>query len=407
VLPVSRHWKSVAEEPALWTDFELPGKCREEINFVKFFQGSLSLKLQKLSLGRLNFQLNNKHIKILLDLQLSSLSIGSIDLSNVSAEIFAKLVNNCKECNIEGNNEMDQKLRSLFEQMETGTKLKSLTLFWSESDELDLNFIDSSTLINALSKLETLWLGSVKLGAGFNQACSVKMKSLYLWECDPFSDMDMLDAVLDNLTSLKFYGTYLDATQVRHLVNAFDQSCRLKIKLLDLSGIDLRKVPAKLLARVLVKIENVILLFTEIEVTQLEEIFHAILDEDTTVIRFLDLDGIQILDEVDPNLFARAVNKLESFSFVGNTALTQNQIKEVFKVMSKETNLRLFGEEHSYFSSITIERIPHIQTIDPEILAEALYKLEEVNLDFDSKLTPAQYKAIFRKLCNSVKHKLV
>ena len=42
VILVSKHWKSVAEEPALWKDFGLPNKCRRsEINLEDFFEKSI------------------------------------------------------------------------------------------------------------------------------------------------------------------------------------------------------------------------------------------------------------------------------------------------------------------------------------------------------------------------------
>ena len=66
VILVSKHWKSVAEEPVLWKDFDLPIKCRKsEINFEKFFKKSISSKLQILSLHNFFFQLNDHHLQSL------------------------------------------------------------------------------------------------------------------------------------------------------------------------------------------------------------------------------------------------------------------------------------------------------------------------------------------------------
>ena len=99
---VSKQWKSVADAPALWAGFQLPEKCKEnEIDFFQFFKGSLSSKLQHLGLNHFNFQLNDDHFKNFMNLHLNSITIGpTINLSLVSGENLAKLVNNCRECEI-------------------------------------------------------------------------------------------------------------------------------------------------------------------------------------------------------------------------------------------------------------------------------------------------------------------
>ena len=141
---VCKYWQSVAEEPALWKEFELPLKCKKSENkFFKFFRKSISSRLQILSLYGFAFQLNDSHIQNLLNLELKSIIIGNIDLFNVFDDSLAQLVNNCKECDIReyeaklkttnGNNINVlglNKLNAIFIQMENGTKLKSLSLSW-------------------------------------------------------------------------------------------------------------------------------------------------------------------------------------------------------------------------------------------------------------------------------------
>ena len=98
---VCKYWQSVAEEPALWKEFELPLKCKKSENkFFKFFRKSISSKLQILSLYGFAFQLNDSHIKNLLNLDLNCLTIGNIDLFNISDEYLAVVVNNSKRCEI-------------------------------------------------------------------------------------------------------------------------------------------------------------------------------------------------------------------------------------------------------------------------------------------------------------------
>jgi hypothetical protein len=169
---VCKNWQNVADEPALWKEFDLPLKCRKSGNkFFRFFQKSISSKLQILSLHNFSFQLNDSHIQDLLNLDLKSITIGSIDLFNVYDDSFAQLVNNCKECKIKEyepklktTNGINinvlglNKLNAIFRKMESGTKLKSLPLSCCAGSDktLDLSFIPSSTLANAFNKLECL-----------------------------------------------------------------------------------------------------------------------------------------------------------------------------------------------------------------------------------------------------------
>ena len=327
--------------------------------------------------------------------------------------MFAEVVNNCKEVFIDGHTSLDpnesideyvskDKVKAVFEKMDTvGTKLKSLNLNWLETEcDLDLSsLVSTSTLMNALGKLESLSLSCVRLGTNFKtEGWKSKLKSLEFWECDSFDIDNLLHAALDSLTSLVFSRTYLNQTQVINMVKALDKSCKLKT--FDLAGMDLRNVQPKLLARVLVKIDAVILCGAQIGAGQLEEILLAI-NNGSQTIRILDLEEIDCLNKMDPHILATAVNKLECFSFGGAVRLTQIQTQEIFKVMSVKTNIKFFGVEHPNFYDITVESIAHIHTVDPETLAKALDNLDQVKLSFE-KLNPTQYRAILQRLCKKI-----
>ena len=87
VILVSKCWKSVADERALWKDLYFPFKCRRSvIKFMEFFQKSISSKLQNLWLDNFSFQLNDDHFINLLSLDLNCITIGNIDLFNISDE---------------------------------------------------------------------------------------------------------------------------------------------------------------------------------------------------------------------------------------------------------------------------------------------------------------------------------
>eukprot|EP00092_Neocalanus_flemingeri_P087057 GFUD01109795.1.p1 GENE.GFUD01109795.1~~GFUD01109795.1.p1 ORF type:complete len:558 (+),score=116.80 GFUD01109795.1:48-1721(+) len=402
VILVSKQWNAVASKPALWKEFDLPAKCCEKDNYVKFFEGSLSSNLQNLALtDNFDFQFDDLHFESLLHLELSFLEVGNIDLSNVSDEYVAKLVNNCKECVIEqwsandSDNSLDQKkIESIFSQMGSKTRLESFELSSYSSthgNKFDLSFVPSNILATAFNNLESLKLQSVNLETSQWKAIfdtmSVhsKVKHLCLEFFDPETvDMNMFDSVLSNLIGLSFCGTILKYEQLRHLLESLDKSCNLKT--IRLEG-DLTKISTKLLTRVLS--------YSEIRADQLTEIFQLIIKGASNIKCLTLIEVEEGVKDVDPIVLATAVNKLESFSFSGASDLSEDQTVEMFKEMSKGTNLKYLAE---HGEGLAVNRMEHIGAVDPETLARAVHNLEAVWLDFeDSNLTSPQYSAILKR----------
>jgi len=410
VLLVSRTWKSAAEAPGLWTGFGLPKKSRlNPQNLSEFLKTSLSSKLKHLTLaeyGRdsFKFHLADEHFRQFLKLDLSSISIKKIELTDISDELLGHLVNNCKECDIKEYcikpwmMRLDekvyklgiQKLSAIFKQMQYNTKLKSFKLsspVLYEKDrkdadpKIDLSSIPAKLLARSFSKLEILSLEDVEL---------------YQEQLDAMFEVGFV-----NLTSLSLGNIdFLDGNDVKNLLLSLDKSSRLES--LKLSKVYLSEVESLLLSRVINKMVSVVLEEVEIDANQIEEIFHVILSGDS-VMKNLSLIYVKNLVDVSPVVFARAVNRLESVTFDRNM-MSDDQTKEMFKVMSQETSLKALS-----FSSHDFDYSDYVEEVDPEVLALALNNLETLRMDlgydkFGSNLTTEQLFAFFKQL--SLKSKL-
>ena len=160
----------------------------------------------------------------------------------------------------------------------------------------------------------------------------------------------------------------MGAAQTRQLLDLLDRSCQLNY--LNLSEVDVINVPSTALARAIIKVETVVFEELKIKCNQIEEIFTASL---TVVSKMKHLHMIGMnkdMSEVDAEVFAEAVNKLESVAF---DALDEDLIVEMFNVMSRGTNLKIFGMPDN---QIAVDAFDYILEVDPEVLAKALNNLE-------------------------------
>jgi len=294
------------------------------------------------------FKLNDAHFKKFLSLHIAEITINNIDLTSVSDELFAKLMNSCRKCEIGLSSSLNilesNKVVAMFDVMRKGTTLKTFALSWAGGPTggfVSLSGIPADILAQAFSKLESLSLKSVQFGENqLKTICesltkSSNMKYLELQEIGgPKSDlvcMNMLDAVLTNLRGFTYKPSVLNSHAER-LMELLDKSCKLNS--LTLLHCNLIEVPPKLLARVFNKLECL------------------------------------------------------NLSWSGDT-MSEEQTKEVFRVMSSGTCLKKFD---------FIEFVDHIEKVDPVILAKALNNLEFLRVDFPSPITLPQILAIFKQL---------
>merc|ERR1719186_388846 len=333
----------------------------------------------------------------MMKLTLNEIEIGKIDLSNISEEPFAKLVNNCKECSIidtKHSLKLSQ-VEAICRRLETGSKLKSLLIA-----KEDLSSVPPCLLATALNRLECLKLFKIKLTP--NQLKTIldtmkvrsNLKVLYLDNMDFESvGLENFNQSLGYLTKLSLSETNLNNEQVSHLLEILDKSS--KLKLLDLSFLDLQGIPAGFLARVLNTVEDVILEASSLQAHQLKEILLPI-SQGISAIKKLDLEEIEVVKDLDPEILAKSVNKLKSIHLGGLGEPSENQLQVIFKEMSLETNL----------NNLAAEDFEHIDKVDPDTLARALNNMKSVKLfgECNLTLTLAQYVAFFKQL--NIKTKL-
>jgi len=391
VLLVSRTWKSVAEEPSLWTGFGLPETCKNSVqNLLEFSKMSLFFNLQHLDLSDFTFKFSDEHFKLFLSLDLSSIEFSGMNLSGVSDGLLGKIVNSCKECvikecftviNANGSYKTLglEKISNILSEVQEDTKLRSFKLSHDlDSRKLDVTDIPPDILSRAFSKLTMLKLENLHLS-------SEQMTSIF----DGFV----------NLKSLVFNGILLDATQTSHLVEALDKAWRLKS--LNLSDVDVTDIPSMVLSNTMLKIVKVELKNVLMETSQIEDIFLAFTTGDYDM-KHLSMVGMNDEDElsvVNAEVFARAVNKLESFYFDGD--LPEDQLKEMFKVMSVGTSLKMIGCPGE---QIPVDQLQYISEIDPEVLSKALNNLQSVRFGFGNEkdigcfLRVPQLMAFFKQL---------
>ena len=232
-----------------------------------------------------------------------------------------------------------------------------------------------------------------------------KMKSLNLSLNLESVDMKIFDVAFRNLTKLSLNGLdLLNISQLEQFSENLDKSCKLKN--LMLSNIDAQELPPGLLERVVTKVSAVDLETVEMTVDQLEQIFHTI-STGSSAIKQLGLCDIDDIHEINPETLALGINKLENFGFanVGDNVFTEDQTKEIFKVMSQGTCLKMLGTTSNL---MPLEWMDNIDKVDPEILSKAIHNLEEVKLDMEgSSLALPQYLAIFKKFGDQSKIKKI
>ena len=104
-------------------------------------------------------------------------------------------------------------------------------------------------------------------------------------------------------------------------------------------------------------------MFVEVTVDHLSKIFETIPDS-TSALEHLSLGDNSGISRVNPELLAKGVNNLKYFDFVNfdSGKFSETKTKEIFKVMSQGTKLKMLGIPSN---NMQLEWIDHINTVDP------------------------------------------
>jgi len=403
LLLVSQTWKSVADDPLLWTGFGLPTKCTKNKDLLESFlsEGSLSSKLQYLELGKFDFNLNDSYFESFMALNISSIEITpDVDLSNVSNELLATLVNNCKEFSIRDNYYLSTQkfcalLEAIIKKMSEKSRIKSLKL-----QRTRLTSIPADVVSEAFKNLTSIDFDEVVIVPDAIQAIfkSLRIDAKVKVRVVDKNLVDSLEAIMHRLEGFSFHAGRLMNGQLRRWFDILDSSCNLKYLELG-EEVDVRQIPTKLLVRVVNKVERLYMCST-ISNHQVKEIFKGILESDSKL-KHLELGNMN-LEVISPELFGKAANRLESF-YYGFCDVSESQVLEMFRVMSLGTNLKNLGECPPC-QGFSFDEMEHIEKVDPVTLAKAVNNLESLHLDLGAirsdrpRLTLAQLVSIIKQL---------
>ena len=144
-------------------------------------------------------------------------------------------------------------------------------------------------------------------------------------------------------------------------------SVQTKLRKLCLTYIDLSVLEPGLLAKAVVRLEDVSLRATVLTSQQAEEILAAI-NKDTSL-KKLDLRGIQSLTYIDPNLLASSITQLEEVN-IGYLSITGPQLQALFTALKNPTKLK----------TVEIGWNVNLDSLKPLDRKEAVQRLSQVSI---------------------------
>ena len=182
----------------------------------------------------------------------------------------------------------------------------------------------------------------------------------------PRIDADLLaSSITGRLTKLVIWETHLTTDQAEALLTRLAITHQLRS--LDISYNDLSEVEPQLLARAVVELEELRLSGTSLTSEQSEALFYALNEADN----WLDCLHISYcnLSTIDPAHLTKVLLRLQEVS-VMYSSLTPLQLDSLFLSIIHGSSLVTVDLSYNDLSSV-----------DPEILAEAINKLESVTMN--------------------------
>lgn len=253
--------------------------------------------------------------------------------------------------------------------------------------------VDSISLDKSLSDLSA----NIFLNFLINCEETLAARSLSLEELNLSTiDVETLSSVLVRLEEIDLTETQLTMNQVNaifHKLASSDASSDArKLKVLDLDDNVLSSVSPHILSAVLVSMKKVGMSGAELTKDQLEAFLTRITQTEDLGLKILDLSFIKILPAVRSSILSSAIIKVESVN-LSWTDLTQHQLSRLFSQIVETEAAELSLQELDVFGN-------NLSSMEPESLARALLRLEKVNL-YGLGLTAAQVTAIITGIAHS------
>ena len=349
VMLVCWEWKDMGEEPQFWAWVSLR-VIREnlatmpEVLGLRRLQGVRQLEVRAMSQELLRVVAWHKGLR--------AVDMAETDLVAVEPELLARVVNKLEEVDMRDAGMTSEQVEEIIDIMSAGdTKLKKIDLSGRKES---LSSIEPDQMERALSKLEHVAMNDSQLSgeqtgailASINTT-GTRMKSLKMGNNKGLGKVEpqVLALAAANLEELDLGNSY--------------SRLMVFMSLMEGGMVGLNSL-------------------------QIEAICSVIITENTRLKKFVL--GYSKLFSVEANLLAGALNRLEEVDLCHNS-LTSQQARALFTAISGGTELRKLNLEGCSFS----------MTLDVELLAMALNKLEEVNLP---KLNGHQINAIMTSLAS-------
>ena len=260
---------------------------------------------------------------------------------------------------------------------------------------INLSTLEPSLLAGVARRLEEVWMDGTQLtseqAAMVMTALCVKNSRLKMLDisCNDLSEVEpsLLARAVNGLEEVDLNDTKLTVEAVEEIISGVDQA-DTKLKKLNMSNaVDgvlgdkaLFTQTPDLLAKALNKLEEVEIAYNNLTSKQIEAILSSICQKKSNM-KKLNM-SCNKLSSLDPFLLATAVSRLEEVKMDGAGLTTKQAAGIMFAISSNFTTLK-----HLVVSDNNLSKIP------PYVLAKAVNKLEEVNMN-NSQLTLQQMEAI-------------
>jgi len=325
VVLVCRWWREVGEAMLLWLWVNLTVQ-EQSIGYMPEVLDSRRLQaVRRMEVRQVRNMSEELLQAVVRHPGLREMAILYTDLSSVNPhvpQLLAQAVNQMEEANLYISQLTPQQVTAICTAMAEGSKLKTLNLSCT-----NLSSVDADILARAVTRLEEVWLGCNELTPHQVEAIfaalstSSQLKTLDLGGNNLSAvDAKILAQPVTQLEEVNLYKTQLTPEQVTAICTAIAGDSQLKT--LELTGSDLSRVDAEILAKAITKLEEVELVNTQMTPQQVEAIFAAL--NGPTQLKRLIISANN-LSTVDPRELALAVNKLEEV-WMDRTSLSKQQV---------------------------------------------------------------------------------
>lgn len=316
-----------------------------------------------------------------LNCHLTRLNLDSNDLSSVEPELFATVLTKLELASLQNTNITNDQAQAIFTALSLNCQLNRLVFAGN-----DLSSVEPELLTWVITKLEVACLRNANITTDQAQAIftaialNCQLTRLYLDNNDLSAvEPELFATAVTKLELASLKNTNITNVQAQAIFTAMSLSCHLKI--LQIASNNLSSVDPELFARAITNLEmaNFNDTNTNIHNDQAHAIFTAI--SLSCHLKTLQIAGIN-LSSVEPELFARAITKLEMAN-LNTTNITNDQIQALFRALHQNCQLMQLELAGNNLSSV-----------EPELLATVVTKLNMENLNY-TNITNDQAQAIF------------